>query len=278
MGKDNLVKPVVQWAGGKRQLLNTIRPLLPKNVNKYCEPFLGGGAVFFDLQPKKAILNDVNGDLMRVYRVIRDNVNELIKTLEQFENTPEMFYRVRDWDKNRQAYESRSDVEKAARVIYLNRTCFRSLYRVNKAGQFNTPFGYRKNPNIVNAPVLRAVSDYFNASDITFSTVDFASGLQNIDTDTFVYFDPPYDPITKTSNFTGYTQGGFTKSDQIRLRKCCDELNRRGVRFMLSNSATDFIKEQYSAYNITVIQARRDINRIVNKRNDVSEVIIRNYE
>lgn len=278
MKKNNLVTPVLKWVGGKRQLLDTLRPLLPKTISKYCEPFIGGGAMLFDLQPKKALVNDINSDLILVYTVIRDSVDELIHRLEQFENTSEAFYAVRDWDRDRERYEALSDIERAARIIYLNKTCYNGLYRVNNAGEFNSPFGNYKNPNIVNAPVLRAVSAYFNAAEITFSTVDYAELLQNVRRGTFVYLDPPYDPVSDTSSFTGYARGGFTKADQIRLRECCDELNRRGVRFMLSNSATDFIREQYAAYNITIVQAKRAINSVASKRGDVDEVVVRNYE
>lgn len=278
MKKNNLVTPVLKWVGGKRQLLDTLRPLLPKTISKYCEPFVGGGAMLFDLQPKKALVNDINSDLILVYTVIRDNVDELIQRLEQFENTSEMFYSVRDWDRDLEKYEALSDVERAARVIYLNKTCYNGLYRVNNAGEFNSPFGNYKNPNIVNAPVLRAVNAYFNTAEITFSSVDYAELLKNVRRGTFVYLDPPYDPVSDTSSFTGYARGGFTKDDQIRLRECCDELNRRGVRFMLSNSATDFIREQYAAYHITTVQAKRTINSIASKRGDVDEVVVRNYE
>lgn len=278
MKKNNLVTPVLKWVGGKRQLLDTLRPLLPKTISKYCEPFVGGGAMLFDLQPKKALVNDINSDLILVYTVIRDNVDELIQRLEQFENTSEAFYAVRDWDRDLEKYEALSDVERAARVIYLNKTCYNGLYRVNNAGEFNAPFGNYKNPNIVNAPVLRAVNAYFNAAEITFSSVDYAELLKNVRRGTFVYLDPPYDPVSGTSSFTGYARGGFTRDDQIRLRECCDELNRRGVRFMLSNSATDFIREQYAAYHITTVQAKRAINSVASKRGDVDEVVVRNYE
>lgn len=277
MKKNNLATPVLKWVGGKRQLLDTLRPLLPKTINRYCEPFIGGGAMLFDLQPKNALVNDINSDLILVYTVIRDNVDELIQKLEKFENTSESFYAVRDWDRDRIKYAAMSSVERAARIIYLNKTCYNGLYRVNNAGEFNSPFGNYKSPNIVNAPVLRAVSAYFNAAEITFSTVDYAELLQNVRRGTFVYLDPPYDPVSDTSSFTGYVRGGFTRDDQIRLHECCDELNRRGVRFMLSNSATDFIKEQYGEYDITVVKAKRAINSVGSKRGDVDEVVIRNY-
>lgn len=278
MKKNRLAAPVLKWVGGKRQLLDTLRPLLPKRITTYHEPFVGGGALLFHLQPNTAYINDINPDLIRVYTVIKDDVDALIEELEKFENTSEQFYSVRDWDRDKDYYDSLSDVKKAARVIFLNKTCFNGLYRVNNAGEFNSPFGNYRNPNIVNAPVLRAVSSYFNTADIHMSCVDYEEVLKTAPKGAFVYLDPPYDPMSETSSFTGYSKGGFSRADQIRLRECCDELNARGVKFMLSNSATDFILEQYSDYNITIVKAKRAINSVATKRGDVDEVVVRNYE
>ena len=278
MKKNNLVAPVLKWVGGKRQLLDSIRPLLPNRINRYCEPFVGGGALLFSLQPSIAYVNDINQDLILVYNVIKNDVESLIMALSDFKNEAEFFYEVRDWDRDRVRYDALSDVERAARIIYLNKTCYNGLYRVNNAGEFNSPFGNYKNPNIINAPVLRAVSAYFNAAKISFSSVDYAEVFAGIPKGTFVYLDPPYDPVSATSNFTGYARGGFSQDEQIRLRQCCDELNARKIKFMLSNSATAFIKEQYANYNITVVRAKRAINSVGSKRGDVDEVIIRNYE
>ncbi|MCD7829850.1 MAG: DNA adenine methylase [Clostridiales bacterium] len=278
MKKYQLAAPVVKWVGGKRQLLETYTPLFPSRITSYCEPFVGGGAVLFHLQPRIAYVNDINKDLICVYMVIRDNVEELIDELKQYKNESEFFYSVRDWDRIQDKYDSLSEVQKAARILYLNKTCYNGLYRVNNAGEFNAPFGYYKNPNIVNEPVLRAVSAYFNSATIHFSSGDYAEVLAKIKNGTFVYLDPPYDPVSATSNFTGYSKGGFSREDQIRLRKSCDELDKRGIKFMLSNSATDFIKEQYAAYNITIVHAKRAINSVASRRGDVDEVVIRNYE
>lgn len=278
MKKNKLVTPVLKWVGGKRQLMETFKTLLPQRINNYCEPFLGGGAVLFDLQPKKAYVNDINSDLILVYTVIRDAVDELISNLETFENNAETFYEVRDWDRDKEKYATLSNVQRAARTIYLNKTCYNGLYRVNNAGEFNAPFGNYKNPNIVNAPVLKAVNAYFNTAEIHFSSIDYEELLNTVKRGTFVYLDPPYDPVSDTSSFTGYTKGGFTREDQLRLRKCCDALNKKGVQFMLSNSATDFIKEQYATYNITIVKAKRAINSVAARRGDVDEVVIRNYE
>lgn len=278
MSKNKLVSPVLKWVGGKRQLLPLIKPRLPKRITSYCEPFVGGGAVLFELQPKKAIINDINSELILVYTVIKDNVKALIELLETYPNEENFYYDLRNIDRDQTKYDKLSEIERAARVIFLNKTCYNGLYRVNNAGEFNSPFGKYKNPNIVNAPVLRAVSAYFNSSEITFSSVDFAMVLEQLHKGTFVYLDPPYDPISDTSSFTGYSKGGFNRGQQIQLRECCDSLNARGIKFMLSNSATDFIKEQYSNYHITTVQAKRAINSVASKRGDVDEVIITNYE
>ncbi|MCH3972394.1 MAG: DNA adenine methylase [Oscillospiraceae bacterium] len=278
MPKNKLVAPVLKWVGGKRQLLSTFQLMLPKHITSYCEPFVGGGALLFHLQPKIAYVNDVNQDLIDVYKEIRNNVEGLIEILSTFKNEAEEFYTVRDWDRNKEKYDSLSSAEKAARILYLNKTCFNGLYRVNNAGEFNTPFGRYQNPNIINAPVLRAVSAYFNTAKIHFSATDYEPVLQSLRRGTFVYLDPPYDPVSVTSSFTGYAKGGFSKQDQIRLRECCDDLTARGIHFMLSNSATEFILEQYREYNCTVVQAKRAINSVAAKRGDVDEVVVRNYE
>lgn len=278
MKNNQLVAPVLKWVGGKRQLLESFRPLLPKKINRYCEPFVGGGALLFRLQPKISYINDVNPELIRVYTVIKENVDDLIRELGTFKNTSEHFYSVRDWDRDKEYYAKLSDVQKAARVLYLNKTCYNGLYRVNNAGEFNSPYGNYRNPNIINAPVLRAVSAYFNSADVHISAGDYAKVLQNLPKGTFVYLDPPYDPVSETANFTGYSRGGFTRDDQVRLREHCDDLNTRGIKFMLSNSATDFITDQYKDYNITIVRAKRSINSVGSKRGDVDEVVIRNYD
>ncbi len=277
MKKNKLVAPVLKWVGGKRQLLDTLVPLLPKRISTYCEPFVGGGAMLFNMQPSLAYINDINSDLILVYNIIKNDVESLISALTEYKNEAEFFYSVRDWDRDKKKYESLTDIERAARMIYLNKTCYNGLYRVNNAGEFNSPFGNYKNPNIVNAPVLRAVNSYFNNATIHFTSIDYAEVLASIPKGTFVYLDPPYDPISTTSSFTGYSKGGFTQADQIRLRECCDELHERGIKFMLSNSSTEFIREQYSAYNITTVHAKRAINSVANRRGDVDEVVVRNY-
>ena len=280
MKKNILVSPIVKWVGGKRQLLPELRALLPRQIKNYtyCEPFLGGGALFFDIQPAKAIVNDINSDLIGLYSVVRDDVENLITELQKFKNESDEFYSVRAWDRDKKKYDTLSPLKKSARLVFLNKTCYNGLFRVNNAGEFNTPFGNYKNPNIVNAPTLRAVNRYFNTNTINFTSCDYTRVLEGLPKKTFVYLDPPYDPVSDTANFTGYAKGGFGKEAQINLRKQCDELDRRGIKFMLSNSATDFIKEQYSSYKIKVLSAKRNINSIGNKRGDVPEVVVTNYE
>lgn len=277
MSKNKLVAPVVKWVGGKRQLIDEITPLLPKKIDSYCEPFLGGGAVLFSMQPSKAIVNDLNGDLMIVYEVIRDDVEELIEALKKYENTAEYFYKIRDMDRDQEVYHSMSKVERASRLLYLNKTCFNGLFRVNSSGEFNSPFGHYKNPNIVNEPVLRAVNKYLIKSDVALYNEDFERNLERVPNNGFVYLDPPYDPVSDTASFTGYNKGGFDRKEQERLKKCCDKLNKRGVKFMLSNSATEFIKDLYSDYDVRIVKAKRIINANVNGRGAVEEVLIRNY-
>lgn len=279
MAKNKLdtAAPVVKWVGGKRQLLGEITPLLPGQIRAYCEPFLGGGAVLFSIQPKNAIINDLNRDLMLVYEVILEDVEALIVDLRKHENTSEYFYSLRDLDRDRAAYQAMSKVERASRIIYLNKTCYNGLFRVNASGEFNSPFGRYKNPSIVNEPVLRAVSRYLTANHIQLFSEDFAATLRRVPDDGFVYLDPPYDPISDTAGFTGYNSGGFGKEDQIRLKQCCDILNQRGVKFLLSNSSTEFIRELYAGYTVSTVPAKRAINSNASRRGAVEEVLIRNY-
>jgi DNA adenine methylase len=277
MGKNKLVAPVLKWVGGKRQLLNVIAPLLPRRMSTYCEPFVGGGALLFYLQPKVAYINDINEELIRVYKVIKYDVESLIDALQEFINESDYYYAVRDWDRDKKKYAELSDVKKAARILYLNKTCYNGLFRVNNASEFNTPFGNYRKPNILNAPKLRAVSSYLNAAAIHLTSLDYEEVINTLPKEAFIYFDPPYDPVSDTSSFTGSVKSGFSRDDQIRLRKCCDELDRRGFRFMLSNSATDFIMDQYAIYNLTIVHAKRAVNSDASKRGEVDEVVVRNY-
>ncbi len=271
------LKPILKWVGGKRQLLPRLLPLAPESCTLYCEPFLGGGAMLLALRPEKAIVGDLNDELMNVYRCVRDRCDEVIAILSSHENTREHFYEVRSMDRDAGRFEQLSDAERAARILYLNKTCYNGLYRVNAAGQFNSTFGRYKNPNIVNADGLRAVSAYLNECDVQLQCGGYEQMLRKLPEGSFVYLDPPYDPVSDTSSFTGYTRSGFTRADQVRLRECCDELDSRGVSFMLSNAATDFIRKQYAGYRIEVVKAKRSVNSKADRRAAVDEVVVMNY-
>ena len=276
--REPLVQPFLKWAGGKRQLLASIRPLIPTKIDRYYEPFVGGGAVLFDLQPKLATINDCNAELVNCYTVIRDHPDELLLEVEKFANTREAFYDVRERDRNPD-FVSLPPIERAARLLYLNKTCYNGLFRVNSQGQFNVPFGNYKNPLIADPAVIRAVSRYLNAGGVTLLNTDFGEALKYAKRGDFVYMDPPYDPVSDTSSFTGYNLNGFDRAEQCRLKEVCDTLTTRGVKVLLSNSDTPFIRELYSTseYAIRTVQARRNINSVAAKRGKVDEVFILNY-
>lgn len=274
-----LVAPFLKWVGGKRQLISEISENLPADLGKlkYFEPFIGGGAVFFHLQPNHAVINDFNKELINVYNVVKNNVTDLIESLKKHENTPEYFYNIRAQDRSPEI-EDLSPIERASRIIYLNKTCFNGLYRVNSSGEFNVPFGYYKNPNIVNESTLKAVSSFLNQKKITILNGDYTIISERLTKKSFVYLDPPYHPLSETSNFTGYIQGGWDSKDQIKLREFCDDLDSQGIRFLLSNSAADLIKQQYHKYNILTVKANRFINSNASARGEIDELLIKNYE
>ncbi|MFM6195370.1 MAG: DNA adenine methylase [Planktothrix sp.] len=280
--KNPLVKPFLKWAGGKRQLLPEIRKYLPKNIGKttYFEPFLGGGALLFELQPKTAIVNDKNKELINCYQVIKDSVEELIQALQNHKqnHSEEYYYHLRQLDRFKKKYNQLSNIEKAARIIYLNKTCYNGLFRVNSHGYFNVPFGRYKNPNILDEAVLRGVNDYLNQKSVTFLNRDFAEAVETAKKGDFVYFDPPYDPVSNTASFTGYDINGFNQEQQERLKKVVDDLTEKGCYVMLSNSATDFILDLYKDYKETiVVSATRSINSNALKRGKIDEVLVLNY-
>jgi DNA adenine methylase len=284
-GKINpLVRPFLKWAGGKRQLLPEIVKYVPKLTSKhtYYEPFIGGGALLFELQPPKAVINDSNKELINCYKVIRDSLDELMEELskDKYSNSETSYYEMRDLDRSTKKYASLSEVEKAARIIYLNKTCYNGLFRVNSQGQFNVPFGRYKNPNFLDDAVLRAVNKYLNSNDITLLNQDFAEAVKDAKRGDFVYLDPPYDPVSETASFTGYDVNGFNRDEQERLKEEFDALHKRGCKVMLSNSCTDFIMDLYKDYQDTIIKVRatRSINSNALKRGMVDEVLVLNYE
>ncbi|PGT81568.1 DNA adenine methylase [Bacillus sp. AFS040349] len=277
MAKNKLAQPFLKWAGGKRQLLPEIRKYVPKKIKTYYEPFIGAGAVLFDIQPKNAIINDVNVELVNVYNVIKNNVDELIEDLKKHENDSEYFYSIRDLDR-KEEYKELTPIERASRVIYLNKTCFNGLFRVNSQGQFNVPFGKYKNPQIVNEIVVRAVHNYLSSNNVSILNSDFEEVLATAKKGDFIYLDPPYDPVSDTSSFTGYSLDGFNKEDQRRLKYTFVELDKRGCNVLLSNSATEFIKELYEGFHIEIVSASRNINAKASGRGKIDEVLVRNYE
>ena len=277
MPKNKLVKPFVKWAGGKRQLMDEIRKYIPAGISTYYEPFLGGGAVWFELQPKRYVVNDINKEMINVYRTIKTDVEALITELKTHVNEPEVFYQVRELDRTPE-YQNMTPIQKAARIIYLNKTCFNGLFRVNSQGYFNVPFGNYKNPDIINEITLRAVHNFLNASEGEILNEDFEVVMKGAKKGSFVYLDPPYDPVSDSSSFTGYTLDGFGRKEQIRLKNACDELHKKGCKFLLSNSSTPFIRELYAEYHIQTVQANRNINANGSGRGRIDEVLVMNYE
>lgn len=277
--KNPLVTPILKWVGGKRQLLDSIEPLIPK-CSTYYEPFIGGGAVLFSMQPSKAVINDSNPELINVYLTIKDEPAALIEKLKEHKtnSSEEYFYSIRALDRDKHAFESLSNVERAARIIYLNKTCYNGLFRVNSLGEFNSPWGKYKNPNIINETTINAMHTYFNKANISIRCGDYRDALKGIRKGAFVYFDPPYMPISSSASFTGYTAGGFGEQEQIALKEQCDELNARGIKFLLSNSSCPFIENLYKDYIIEHVNAKRTINANPEKRGEIKEVLVRNYE
>lgn len=273
-------KPFVKWVGGKRQLLKQFRDLglyPPEDfdpiTNTYFEPFVGGGAVFFDLLPETAYLSDLNNELVVTYNVIKNDVENLIKSLKKHKLDKEYFLNIRA--KNP---EKLSDLNTASRFIYLNRTCFNGMYRVNSKGGFNVPFGKYTNPLICDENNLRKASKVLK--NVEIKKQDYKEVLKKAKKGDFVYFDPPYYPVSKTASFTSYTSESFLDKEQIELRDTFVELHKRGCFVMLSNSDTPFINKIYSepkGLRITKVQAGRAINSDASKRGKITEVLVTNY-
>jgi DNA adenine methylase len=284
MGEKNpLVKPFLKWAGGKRQLLPEIRKYLPpdpRNITYY-EPFAGAGAVLFDLRPPRAVINDRNAELMMSYRMVRENVEALISVLKIHaeKNSREYYYAVRGLDRDPLAFGRLTDTEKAARLIFLNKTCYNGLYRVNSQGFFNVPYGRYKNPAVCEEPVLRAVHEYLSSGGIEIKSGDFEEAVQTAGEGSFVYFDPPYHRSGE-KNFTAYQAGGFDDVEQTRLRDVFFSLTKRGVPCLLSNADTPFIRGLYEDDRVEILTrpAKRAINSQASGRGAVSEVLIKNWK
>jgi DNA adenine methylase len=260
-------RPFLKWAGGKGQLLGELRSLVPDLRGRYFEPFLGGGALFFDLLPKRGVLSDVNAEIVGCYVAVRDQVEELIRILKKHRYDPDHYYAVRDKDP-----AELSPVERAARTIFLNKTGFNGLYRVNRSGKFNVPFGRYRKPLICDEQNLRACSAALAKVELT--VCDFETSAMRAKKGDFVYFDPPYVPLSRTSTFTAYAPGGFDHVSQKRLAKVFGMLARRGVHVLLSNSDVPEVRELYGTYQIEIVRAARSINSKATRRGPVSEVLV----
>lgn len=272
---NQITYPIVKWVGGKRQLMFELIKNVPQNFKRYYEPFIGGGALFFELQPQNAYISDMNEELINLYSVVRDNVYELIHDLYKHEISKEYFLEIRNLDRT-EKYKNLSNVERASRFIYLNRTCFNGMYRVNSKGEFNVPFGNYKNPRIVDESNLLNCSELLKKTEI--KCADFSEILNFVQKGDFIYFDPPYVPLSETSSFTSYTKDGFDIDMQFKLREVCDELNSMGVKFMLSNSDTKLVNELYANYEIKKVFASRQINANADGRGKITEVLVKNYD
>jgi DNA adenine methylase len=277
------IKPYLKWAGGKRQLLAAIKNCLPGDIQQYTyyEPFVGAGAVFFGLQPGKAVINDCNAQLILTYAAIKEDVEELIALLKRHrsKNDKEYFYEIRNLDRKEKEFQQLTRVEKAARLIFLNKTCFNGLYRVNSRGFFNVPYGRYKNPGICEEALLRRISEYLNAGEIVIMNDDFEQALMTADNNAFIYFDPPYHSPERT-NFTGYQADGFDEGEQERLRNVMIAMTSRGSKCLLSNSDTAYIRGLYNCdfFDILSVQAKRHINSDSGGRGSVNEVLIKNWK
>lgn len=278
--QDALVQPFLKWAGGKRQLLSEIRKFRPRQFGCYFEPFVGAGALLFDLQPQRAVINDTNAELIGLYQVIKESPEQLIELATSYPMTKEAYYEIRAEDRNSN-FGDKSLLERAARLIYLNKTCFNGLFRVNSRGQFNVPFGDYAKKRVLDPAVIRAVSAYLNRASVQILNLDFDDSVADAKRGDFVYFDPPYDPLSETSSFTAYSANSFNRDEQQRLKLLCDELCERGCYVLASNSATPFIRELYDdcRYTTVEVKATRAINSVVSGRGKISELLIfSNYE
>lgn len=264
-------QPFLKWAGGKTQLLNELIKRVPLTYNVYFEPFIGGGALYFAIAPEEAVIADINDDLVNAYLVVRDNPNEVLEALSKYKNEKDFYYEVRSQDQNKL-----SDIEKAARLIYLNRTCFNGLYRVNKSGQFNVPFASYKNPNFVQTDRILAASEILKNTDVHHA--GFEKVLTEAKAGDFIYLDPPYFPKDVYSDFKRYNKEQFHKNDHERLAELYNELTERGCYVMLSNSDTPFTRDLYKKWRVDTVYAKRLINKDASKRGVVTEIIVTNYD
>lgn len=275
------IHPFVKWAGGKTQLLDVIVSHLPETFNRYFEPFVGGGALLFKLQPKAFSINDMNEELISVYKCLEDDeLFDLLKKelLKHEENhSEEYYYQIRDMDRN-EDFKNLPLYVRAGRMIYLNKACFNGLYRVNSKGFFNVPSGKKKTVCCFDRKTFDNLNLFFKNRKIVITNVDFEQACKNAKSGDFVYFDPPYDTWEEKNSFTSYDKNAFNKDSQIRLCNVFKDLSSKGVYVMLSNHNTKFINELYQGFHINVVPAKRMINSKGDGRGEVEEVLITNYE
>ena len=261
--------PFLKWVGGKTSLLPELLRHVPARIRRYHEPFVGGGALFFAVAPRRAVLSDNNAELVHCYLQVRDNVHAVLAALADHVYEKAHYQNVRALEAHQL-----SPAERAARFIYLNKTCFNGLWRVNRAGRFNVPIGRYTNPRFHDPGALLAASSALARTDLLHAP--FEDATAKVAPGDFVYLDPPYDPVSATSSFASYTADGFTWDDQKRLASACIALNRRGVRFLLSNSATDRVRELYRGFEQRLVRAPRFINSKAESRGRVDELLVFN--
>ena len=276
---NKLAQPFFKWVGGKRQIADIILDEFPTEIVNYYEPFVGGGALLFELSPKKAVINDYNEELMNVYNCIKDGnkFEKMVRELNHYEasHNKEFYLELRNKDRDQKKFMKIPDYKRAARTIYLNKACFNGLYRVNSKNEFNVPFGKKEKVNTYDGQNLGIIHSFLNFNDIKIMNVDFEEAVKDAKKGDFIYFDPPYDSDTHT--FNSYTEEGFGKKDHIRLANTFKELDKKGCYVMLSNHNTELVNELYKDFNIHIIEAKRNINANGKKRGKVEEVIITNY-
>jgi len=272
------LKPIIKCPGGKTKLLDTLLSMIPEHT-RYVEPFIGGGALFFALQPEEALIADVSQQLINVYEQIKHNVESLIILLRNHResHSKEHYYTVRKEDKSPMFQRLPYGVDKAARYIYLNKTCFNGLIRVNKSNQFNVPMGAYTHPRILDKEMLLAISEYLNNNNIKIKATGFTNIFNNLGKGDFCYLDPPYHSISETSNFTAYTVKGFTLTDHIRLKLECDKLTKKNVKWVLSNSYCKTTLDLWKDYEIIEVFEKRNIAANVKSRKNIKEILVKNF-
>lgn len=275
---DNKMTPVLKWAGGKTQLLNPIAERMPSEYNRYFEPFIGGAAVLLSVAPSHAFINDINQQLVNLYRQLKKNSSAIIQIVDELDSCPcdkKFYYSIRE-RYNQKISENSLDAECAALMIWINKHCFNGLYRVNGKGLFNVPYNNKVGGKSIDESNIRSIATYLQRSDVTISCLDFEDFCKDVRENDFVYFDSPYIPESDTANFTDYTKDGFMLTDHERLAELFKRLDKMGAKILLSNNDVPLVRSLYCGYNIQSLDVKRLINRNAAKRTG-KEVLITNY-